>query len=1151
MHLKVKKSLRIVLIVLMVFSTLARIEHVGASTPNPNENVILKAMEDELNRSMNNLGKDGSPAPYFIQYRVTDTNAVTISAFNGALENSNNYHSRYLDTTVRVGDHKLDNFHAIRGGRGGLNYNYSQPVTISLEDNPKAIRQALWLETDSNYKNAVERLIQIKANQDVTVSEEDKSDDFSIETPVRDIQTPSDITVDIKTWEKKVKDFSAIFVEFPEIYASQVSLQAGSENKYLANSEGSLLLHGRTQWTLFIAAGTRAEDGMTLGKVKKFDSYTSQGLPDDETIIKSIKALANDLMALRKAPLMEPYTGPAILSGEASAVFFHEIFGHRIEGHRQKDENEGQTFTGKLNQLVLPPFISVYDDPTLSIYKNKDLNGHYLYDDEGVKAERVNLIKDGILKNFLMSRSPIEGFPNSNGHGRAQAGFSPVSRQGTLIVDSSQVSTMPQLRKALIDECKKQGKPFGLYFDDISGGSTHTMRFSAQAFDVIPTMVYRVYVDGRPDELVRGVNLIGTPLTSFSKILACGGDTGVFNGYCGAESGSIPASAISPAILTGQIEVQKRMKESDKIPILAPPKENEPIHDNNDLLKGENDPILYAMKDELDRSMNQLKMDNTQKPYYIGYTISDRSRFSAFGTLGALLYSGTSRQRLLKVDLRVGDYQFDNSGSRRDWGSYQDGDFVVIEDNYKAIRHRIWLKTDDAYKQAVETLAEKHAQLKNLVQSESFPDFTKAEPIRLIEPRKEISIDQKRWENLVRKLSGIFRDYPMIYDSSVELSIQTENRFFVNSEGILFRQPQQIVSLQAVVTTQAPDGMRLTHYYPFYTSSIEHLPDEPELEKKIHNLGDELIQLVSAPKLDNYIGPVLFSSQASCDLFTQVLTPYLSGERAPGDDPSRLIDYSSASKLARRLDRRILPDTLSIIDDPTRKTFNHIPLLGTYAIDDEGVIAKPVTLIEKGILKTLLMARRPSKEISLSNGHGRAPFSGSPGVQIANLIITSDKGKPYIELKKELMRMCREQKLPFGLLVKTLDNPSITGSNFSMSASLANSAQTNGLLTAPVLLYKIDSNTGKEDPIRGLIISEMDVKDLRYLAGLGNDYYVQNRIMPPGGSMISNIFLYDMGSTTGIPASIVSPSVLLEEVEFKKNSDNRAKPPILPPPDLK
>jgi predicted Zn-dependent protease len=310
---------------------------------------------------------------------------------------------------------------------------------------------------------------------------------------------------------------------------------------------------------------------MDLFRYESFEGHSVDVFPDEKTIEATCRRMADDLMALREAPAIEPYTGPAILSGRAAGVFFHEIFGHRVEGHRQKDEEEGQTFTKKIGELVLPEFISVYDDPTLEKLDVVDLRGFYLFDDEGVKSERVTIVEDGVLKNFLMSRSPVEGFDHSNGHGRKQPGRRAVGRQGNLIVESTETVSEERLHELLIEECKAQDKPFGLLFKDISGGFTMTGRFMPQAFNVRPIMVYRVYTDGRPDELVRGVDLIGTPLISFSKIIACGTTTEVFNGTCGAESGMVPVSACSPSILTAQIEIQKKEKSADRPPLLPPP----------------------------------------------------------------------------------------------------------------------------------------------------------------------------------------------------------------------------------------------------------------------------------------------------------------------------------------------------------------------------------------------------------------------------------------------------------------------------------------------------------------------------------------------------------------------------------------------------
>src|SRR5881628_1796667 len=525
-----------------------------------------------MKRAFDVLKQKGEPSPYFISYSVRENNSINIEASLGAMRVNQDDHSRLLDVDVRVGDYQLDNTHQIRGQRGNnTGPAFSYPVVMPIDNDIDALRSVIWLETDQKYKAAVERFIQVKANRTIKVDEEDTSADMSRESKQTAISTPAGVKVDVRNWENKLKTYSALFKKYPEIYEGTVSLSADSDNDYLVNSEGTSIQDGRSRVRLSVYARTKADDGMELYRYEAFDGYSLDRLPGDEKVRQTIETMVKDLQALRSAPVIDPYTGPAILSGRASGVFFHEIFGHRIEGHRQKNESEGQTFTKKVNQAVLPDFISVIDDPTLERIGGIDLNGHYAFDDDGIPAQKVSVVEKGILKNFLMSRSPISGFENSNGHGRKAPGYRTVGRQGNLIVQATNTVSEARMRAMLIEEAKNQGKTFGLLFKDISGGFTLTGRASPQSFQVTPIMVYRIYVDGRPDELVRGVDLIGTPLTSFSQIVAAGDTPEVFNGFCGAESGYVPVAAVSPSILTAQIEVQKKAKSSDRPPILPPP----------------------------------------------------------------------------------------------------------------------------------------------------------------------------------------------------------------------------------------------------------------------------------------------------------------------------------------------------------------------------------------------------------------------------------------------------------------------------------------------------------------------------------------------------------------------------------------------------
>jgi TldD protein len=535
------------------------------SPPDP----VLKAMQQELMRSFENLKKTPVP-PYFLSYELTDNRAVDISSSFGAIVGSTDVTTRLLDLDLRVGDYPLDNTHPMRGGEGMNFGDQMNREKMPLDENADALRVALWHETERKYQSAVERYQKVKANVTLKVEAEDKSGDFSKEPAESYTEPLAPFSIDRAAWEQKVRSFTAPFSAHKEIIESSAQLDAEVETRRYANSDGSAIRVSSPFYRIIISATAKAGDGMELPLHHTYMSFHMDGLPDDATVQKDVAHMIDTLLALVKAPVAEPFTGPAILSGRASAVFFHEIFGHRIEGQRQKNEEEAQTFKKKINQQVLPEFLSVYSDPGLKQFAGTDLVGYYPFDDEGVKAQRVTVVDKGILRNFLMSRAPIEGFDHSNGHGRRQQGFDVVARQSNLVVEASKQVSRAELKKMLIEQINSSHKPYGLLFDDIEGGFTFTQRVIPNAFNVRPTVVYRVYPDGR-EELVRGVDLIGTPLIAFSKIIAADDEAAVFNGVCGAESGWVPVSASAPGLLISEIEVQRKEKSQERPPILPPP----------------------------------------------------------------------------------------------------------------------------------------------------------------------------------------------------------------------------------------------------------------------------------------------------------------------------------------------------------------------------------------------------------------------------------------------------------------------------------------------------------------------------------------------------------------------------------------------------
>jgi TldD protein len=528
---------------------------------------LLDTLNAELDRNFRILREKADPAPYYMAYGVTEQEGAALSATLGALKTNRNERGRRLDVTIRVGTPQLDNYHRIPGDRA----QFTGGVTIPIEDNPAAIRRQLWLETDRVYRLAVERLIKVRSNRQMKVTEEDDSDDFASEEPAKYSEPLKRLNFPAAQAAARVRKWSAAFAKHPSVLTSQAALTVQLETRYFVNTEGARIQHGRGYANIALFGRGKAADGMDLAASQDFQAEDYSGLPKDDEVLAAVFQVANDVDESLRAPLVDPFVGPAILSGRAAAVLFHEIFGHRIEGHRQKDETEGQTFTKSVGASVLPEFLSVVFDPTRKKYEGAALNGFYAYDDEGVKAQPVSIVEKGILKTFLMSRSPIRGFSRSNGHGRRAPGFEVVSRQSNLIVESAQQVPDAKLRAMLIEEIKRQNKPYGLFFRQVTGGFTTTSRQGVQAFKVIPVIVYRVYPDGRPDELVRGADIVGTPLASFSKIVATSNRSEIFNGYCGAESGSVPVAAVSPAILVSEIEIEKKAKSQDRPPFLPPP----------------------------------------------------------------------------------------------------------------------------------------------------------------------------------------------------------------------------------------------------------------------------------------------------------------------------------------------------------------------------------------------------------------------------------------------------------------------------------------------------------------------------------------------------------------------------------------------------
>lgn len=534
---------------------------------------ILQVMFEELDRSYTILQEEEQP-PYYVSYEISQENSLTVNGSFGQVfvENHDRLNRLYLE--VRVGSFELDNTHPVPMsgfGFGGL-LGELDSTGIPL-DHADALRTVLWLETDKAYKQALNDYANVLSGMQSQVEEDDQSGDFS--SAPTETYTASSVEFEDngKLLRTKVEQYTSSFSGANHILTNDVSISQAIETRWFVNSDGTRIKDVSSLYYISITASSKAEDGMILQRTLTYQGDSPEVIFDDEKIIADTKQLIVDLEALRDAPLAEPFEGPAILSGRASGVFFHEILGHRLEGHRQKHVDEGQTFKDKIGEEILPVNFSVIFDPTITHYSGAQLAGDYRFDSEGVKAQRVVVVDRGVLKQFLMSRTPIEGFPSSNGHGRKSVDADViVPRQSNMFVEVENAVTPEELERLLIDRVNEQGKEYGLYVDDIQGGFTNTGRFGPNAYSVLPVLVYKIYTDGTR-ELIRGVNLIGTPLTTFSRVEQASTEIAIFDGMCGAESGWVPVSTVAPSILVSQIEVQ-RADQSRNIPPILP----SPVH---------------------------------------------------------------------------------------------------------------------------------------------------------------------------------------------------------------------------------------------------------------------------------------------------------------------------------------------------------------------------------------------------------------------------------------------------------------------------------------------------------------------------------------------------------------------------------------------
>jgi hypothetical protein len=553
------------------------------------------------------------------------------------------------------------------------------------------------------------------------------------------------------------------------------------------------------------------------------------------------------------------------------------------------------------------------------------------------------------------------------------------------------------------------------------------------------------------------------------------------------------------------------------------------------------DVVLKAMRDELQHSQG-LNSVNLERPYFFSYTIEDGDSFGATASLGGLIGTSNSRFRIPRVQVRVGSYQFDNTnyvGSGGDVGSH-----FPIENSYMVLRRYLWLATDQAYKSAVETMARKRAALKNMSAGEPIPDFAHADPVQVLDTVPEETVDQSAWTARVRSLSAIFAEFPQVFGSNVQVQAVKNVRYLINSEGTEVRTGGDTLFVLVNAIGQAPDGMHVRSAAGFYARDFQHFMGEAELAREVRQVADHVVALSRAPVGETYNGPVLFEGAASAQLLAQLLGTNLVLPRKPINEPGRP-NLVPASELEGRQSARVLPEWMDVVDDPTLKQWRGRTLFGSTRVDMEGVLAKPLTLVEKGILKNFLLTRQPVASYTASNG--RAQLQGAFGANrasISNLIVTAAQTVPVKDLKQQLVEICRARNQPYGILVRKLDFPATAPIDELRRLMAANARDGSGgahPVSMPILIYKVDKD-GHEELIRGVRFRELNVRSLRDIRAAGDDINIFN-YLENGAPMA----LVGAGSYAA-EASVVAPSLLVDDLEVRKLDDELPKLPIVPSP---
>jgi len=1071
---------------------------------------VLEALELELARSTELLGKK-QQSPYFIGLEVIEVQSVQFQGEEGGLHGYRPVTRRWVHADVRLGDPYMDSTHPLRDS----NADYSESGReMGSGTDVGVLRRAIWKEVEHSYKQSRARMQQVEADQQVLVEEKGKSWDLAPMEPVVSLgESVSLAALDLEVLEDSVRQASAVFTESVTALDPSVSLTAEAVTQWFVSSGGHRLRHGTTRFRMGVSADTIAADGDHIQIYEAVDTASSERLPDAAALIATARELEQQLVALREAPREQPYSGPAIVSGKAAAVFFHEIFGHRVEGSRLKQVDSGQTFLHRVGESILPSFLSVHDDPTLGQLGGIDLRGSYAFDNQGVPASRVTLVDEGVLKGFLESRSPTTRDRRSNAHGRRQAGRAVVARQGNLLVTAHKTVSNEELRTRLRKLAREAGLEYGLYIEDISGGFTFTGTYMPNAYQINVLLAHRIYVDGRPDELVRGIDFIGTPLQTFSKIIAAGEEVDIFNGSCGAESGWVPVSAASPSLLISQVEAQRQLKGQAKPPLLSPPSITESA------APGER--LLGQLVAAVGRATGELSLSGAPPPAWTEIVVRDLDRHLAVADFGSLRHTTGARSRPTTLEVVVGSEALNSSrisgGSVSILPQSAMEASLVVEDSGENAPRDFWLIGDHSYKAALQRYAFKVAARATAVGDAPPADLASVEPVVHIQSPAGEPIDRERLNEIAVGTSASLRGLGLL-SGTVKARTIRGSEYLVRSDGTRVVQPYGYTVIWATASAVRDDGLRLGDQRQWLARSEDELPSIAEMSAEVKAMGESLLARIGAQAVPYYEGPVLFEGRAAAQLFVQLVPPSLHGT-PPIPEPGK--SYQQQTRRGPRLKRQVLPSGWRIADDPT---VVHETLPGGYQYDQEGVKGQRIELVADGRVVDFAMSRVPRAERVGSNGHARGGVGGQRYGRLTNWTVKPPRNLGARALAREVRKAQRVAGLDRILVIRRLGRTQ------------------QGSLPAPTdALWRYAD--GREEPVLLMEFLGVDRRSLRDVTAAGGGSQTVGYLgsVGPGGRP---------GATSGMPMVITSPrQVLVEHLELAYPGASQ-KPYAIPPPEL-